>query len=236
MRAADDDLEIDHPSEIAALLDEAAQSAVRLHLSSKHEEPMALPLLRWDPSNGLLLRLPGLRAEAPAWLLQGPVHAHAVLDKVRIDFDLDLERRLTEVDGLPVLQLGVPSRLRRHQRRQAFRVTPMSQHHPRALLPQATQSRPLRLSTQDLSAGGVALVWPNAEATVPELGQLLDGVELELEREVRMPVSLKVEHLRRNDEGQSVLGCAFVGMSAPAERLLLLHLNQMQRRQRLLAR
>jgi flagellar brake protein len=236
MRAADDDLEIDHPSEIAALLDEAAQSTVRLHLSGKHEEAMALPLLRWDPSNGLLLRLPGLRAEAPAWLLQGPVHAHAVLDKVRIDFDLDFERRLTEADGLPVLQLNVPSRVRRHQRRQAFRVAPLSLHHPRALLAQAGQSRPLRLTTQDLSAGGVALVWPNAETAVPEIGQLLDGVELELERELRMPVSLKVEHLRQNEEGQWVLGCAFMALTAQAERLLLLHLNQMQRRQRLLAR
>jgi hypothetical protein len=42
--------------------------------------------------------------------------------------------------------------------------------------------------------------------------------------------------VRQNDQGQWVVGCAFIGLTAQAERVLLLHLNQLQRRQRLLAR
>ena len=236
MRAADDDLEIDHPSDIAALLDEAVQCAALLHLSSPDHDELALPFLRWRDGPGIVLRLQGLQAEAPPWLLQGPVHAHAVLDRVRIDFELGSQRQLSADDGLPVLKLVVPARLRRHQRRQAFRVAPLSKHHPRALLSLAGQSRPMRLATQDLSAGGLALIWPASVQGQPVLGQRLDAVELELERELRLALRLQVEHVHRNAQGDWILGCAFVALNAQAERLLLLHLNQMQRRQRLLAR
>lgn len=236
MRAADDDLEIDHPSDIAALLDEAVQSAVHLHLTGPNQEEMALAPLRWDQQLGILLRLPGLRADVPQWLLTGPVHAHAVLDKVRIDFSLGPARQLLEADGLPVLKIEAPQRMRRHQRRQAFRVTPSSKHHPRALVPLAGDSRPRRLATQDLSAGGVAIIWTEGKDTLPAQGHRFDGVELELERELRLLISLQVEHVRQNEQDQWVLGCAFIGLTAQAERVLLLHLNQMQRRQRLLAR
>jgi c-di-GMP-binding flagellar brake protein YcgR len=236
MRAADDDLEIDHPSDIAALLDEAVQSSAQLHLTGPNQEEMALVMLRWDQSLGILLRLPGLRAEAPQWLLKEAVHAHAVLDKVRIDFALGPVRQLLEADGLPVLKIEAPQRMRRHQRRQAFRVAPSSKHHPRALLALAGNSRPTRLATQDLSAGGVAIIWTEGDGSLPVQGQRLDGVELELERELRLLLSLQVEHVRQNDQGQWVVGCAFIGLTAQAERVLLLHLNQLQRRQRLLAR
>jgi c-di-GMP-binding flagellar brake protein YcgR len=91
-------------------------------------------------ANALELRLPGLVAQAPSWLLSGPVHAFAVLDKVRIDFDLPSgERETHDRGGPPVLRIALPARLRRHQRRQAFRVSPVSQHHPRALVPVAGQ-------------------------------------------------------------------------------------------------
>lgn len=229
-----EDLELDHPSEIAALLEEAIQSQLKLHLQSNSGEAVELLPLRLDRSRAvLLLRLPGLQESAPAWLLNGAVHAHALLDKVRIDFDLDAPRHLLSEGGLPLLQLTLPARMRRHQRRQAFRVAPVSQHHPRATVPMAGQSRPLRLTTQDLSAGGVALIWPNPD-TLPALDQRIDGVEIELERELRISVSLSVEHVRKSARGEWVVGCAFVNLAPQAERQLLLHLNQLQRRHRVI--
>jgi c-di-GMP-binding flagellar brake protein YcgR len=232
----DDDLELDHPSEIAALIEEAVHSQVRLHMEAPGGELLELLPLSVDRARGLLqLRLPGLQASAPAWLLNGPVHAHAMLDKVRIDFDLaEGGRQLLSESGLPLLQLPLPMRLRRHQRRQAFRVAPVSQHHPRALVPVAGQTRPLRLTTQDLSAGGVALIWPGPD-TLPVPGQRLDGVELEMERELRVSLGLNVEHVRRNARGDWVVGCAFVNLAPQAERQLLLHLNQLQRRHRVIS-
>lgn len=234
---ATDDLELDHPSDIAALLDEAVQSQVRLHLQAPGGEFLELLTLRFDRARGLLLlRLPGLQDGLPAWLQHGAVHAHALLDRVRIDFDLDASaRQSVEHEGLPALALPVPARLRRHQRRQAFRVAPISQHHPRAVVPLAGQARPLRLATQDLSAGGVALLWSDADH-LPQADQRLDGVELELERELRVTVSLQVEHVRRNARGDWVVGCAFLQLGPQAERQLLLHLNHLQRRHRVIGR
>jgi hypothetical protein len=87
--AAAEDLEIDHPSEIAALFEEAVDSQLRLHLQAPDGPELALAVQRVDrAANALELRLPGLVAQAPPWLLAGPVHAFAVLDKVRIDFEL----------------------------------------------------------------------------------------------------------------------------------------------------
>lgn len=230
-----DDLELDHPTGIASLLSEAVQSQQRLTLSSPGGEALALLPSRLDSaSGGLLLRLPGLQVEAPDWLMKGPVHAQVLLDKVRIDFELDEARQLLLDDGLPALRIGLPARIRRHQRRQAFRVAPLSQHHPRAVLPVAGEARPLRLVTQDLSAGGVALRWPTSRA-LPSLEARLDGVELELERELRIGVNLIVEHVRQDARGDWVVGCAFRDLAPQAERQLLLHLNQMQRRHRVVA-
>jgi flagellar brake protein len=226
------DLLLLHPSEITALLHELIQEGGSLELAAPTGPSLALLVaLLDDKTQSLLLRLPGLRASAPDWLLQGPVHAHALLAKVRIDFDLS-ERHLGELDGLPVLRLALPTQMRRHQRRQAYRVKPLSKHHPRVSVMLPERPRPVRLSTQDLSTGGVALLWPKGSAP-PES---IDQAELELEREVRVAVQLRLEHCRLADDGSWVLGCAFVQLSAQAERLLTQHLNQLQRRHRLLGR
>lgn len=234
-RMPDADLELDHPTGISSLLAEAIQSQQRLTLTAPGGEALALMPVRQDgAASSLLLRLPGLQLEAPDWLLSGPVHAQVLLDKVRVDFELGERRALQMDSGLPVLCVPLPQRVRRHQRRQAFRVAPISQHHPRAVLAIADQARPLRLVTEDLSAGGVALRWP-AGIALPSLDTRLDGVELELERELRVGVNLVVEHLRQDARGDWVVGCAFRDLQPQAERLLLLHLNQLQRRHRVVS-
>lgn len=230
-----DDLELDHPTGIASLLAEAVQTQQRLTLTAPSGEALALMPVRVEAATAsLLLRLPGLQPDAPHWLLHGAVHAQVLLDKVRVDFELAEARELQSDGGLPVLRIPLPDRVRRHQRRQAFRVAPISQHHPRAVLPVAGQPRPMRLVTQDLSAGGVALRWP-AGVALPALAARLDGVELELERELRVGVNLVVEHVRQDARGDWVVGCAFRALQPQAERQLLLHLNHLQRRHRVVA-
>lgn len=238
MNAADDDLELDHATDIAALLNEVAKAKALVHLQGAAGDELTLQALAFEATDGRLhLRLPGLQAQAPDWTLHAPLHAHTMLGKVRIDFDLDLDtpRQVVEQSGLPVLALGAPSRVRRHQRRHAYRVTPLSKQYPRASLSRPGQTRPLRMGTQDLSASGVALVWPQAIAA-PAPGQRLDGVELELERGQRIAVNLQVEHVRPGFTGEWVVGCAYVQLPAQSERQLLLHLNQLQRMHRMLGR
>ena len=235
--AAHDELTIENPGEIAGWLEEMVDDQVPLHLeSAQGQETWTLQPLRVKRSPGQLdLRLPGLGLQAPAWVLSGPVHAHAALDRIRLEFDLPARRQLVDEGGLPLLRLALPESLRRHQRRQAFRVQPSSVHHPRALLPRAS-ALPLRLRTADLSAGGMALLW-SASLPVPQAGDLLPGIELELARDQRVTVQLQVQHVRPAEPGeQPVVGCAFVALSALAERQLALYLNQLQRRQRNLER
>lgn len=230
MSPDDDELLLDHPSEIAALLDELVETATPLHLSAPSGDSLALAPLRHDRGGGLLwVRLPGLQNAGPAWLTDGPVHAHALLARVRIDFELGRRDQAADA-GLPALRLAVPTQLRRHQRRQSFRVPALSQHHPRALLPGR-----LSLAAVDISTGGVALIWP-ADRPLPVPGELLGPLELELERELRLPLQLRISHCRRREDGSAVLGCAFESLSASQERVLAQQVQKLERRARVVGR
>ncbi len=231
--ATADELQLDHPSEIAALLDELVGSAVPLQLESPDDLRLALTPLRHERDAGLLwLRLPDSLDRLPPWLADGSVHAHALLDRVRIDFPLG-RHDLIQDRGSPALRLAVPTQLRRHQRRQNFRVPALSQHHPRALLPSGDST--LRLAALDLSSGGMALVWP-AGRPQPVPGELLGPLELELERELRLRLRLRVSHVRLRDDGSAVLGCGFEQLDAASERLLAQQLQKLQRRARVVGR
>ncbi|MBH9552750.1 flagellar brake protein [Inhella gelatinilytica] len=227
-------LSLQHPREIAAWLQELVERETLVRLIAPSGPTLELlpvqvrpELHNWD------LRLPGLTLSAPPWLLQGPVHAVAHQGGVQMDFELPAERSLVETGGLPALRVALPSELRRHQRRQTFRVQPASLHHPRLLMPRVG-ALPLRVRTFDLSAGGIALHWPDS-CEKPAPGALLTGLELEMGLEHRIPVTLQVQHVRVEREHVRV-GCTFVTLPPEGERQLALYLNQLQRRQRNLPR
>jgi len=229
------DADIVHPAEIAALLGEAAAQQVRLELLGPTGEALSLAFVRIDPERRLMvLRWPDLQAHAlPAWLQPGAVQAHASLAKIRIDFTLDGLPHLHRSDDLPELHLPLPQRLRRHQRRQAFRVAPLSQTYPRVLITLPGQARPLRLVTADLSAGGVALQWP-PELPLPLPNERFEAAELELSRDLRLAVRLQVQHVGAPQGAARTVGCGFDALAPQAERVLLLQLQQLQRRHRTL--
>ncbi len=230
-----DELEIAHPTEIAAWLSQAQQVNAKLALQSPQGDAVTLSLLRVDRDAATVdLRWPGMQVTAlPAWLTDGPVQVQVTLDKIRMDFELGTRSLLTH-EGLPVLRIALPPVMRRHQRRQAFRVPPASPHFPRAFWHAPQRTSPLRLVLCDLSAGGLGLRWP-AQTPLPSINTVLEGIDIELERGQRIAVTLRVEHQRETPEGM-VLGCAFVGLPPMAERNLLQHLNQAQRRRRVLGK
>jgi c-di-GMP-binding flagellar brake protein YcgR len=230
------DTDIFHPAEIAALLTEGAEQQVRLELHNADTGTLSLPIIGVDSERGVLrLRWPELQATAlPTWLLTGQAQAHATLAKIRIDFSLVGPAALHISDDLPEVHLPLPQRLRRHQRRQAFRVAPQSQMYPRVLLLLPGQKRPLRMAAADLCAGGVALLWP-AEVPLPQVGDRFDDVELELSRDLRLPVRMDVQHLAVAADTPCRVGFGFAPLPAASERLLLTQLNQLQRRHRLLS-
>ncbi len=229
------DTDIVHPAEIAALLGEAAAQQVRLELLGPAGEALSLAIVRVEPDRRLMvLRWPDLHAQAlPAWLRPGAVQGHASLAKIRIDFTLDGLPHLHRSDDLPELHLPLPKCLRRHQRRQAFRVAPLSQTYPRVLVSLPGQPRPLRLGAADLSAGGVALQWPT-ELPLPKVDERFESAELELSRDLRLPVRLQVQHVGEPQGSACTVGCGFDALPPAAERVLLLQLQQLQRRHRTL--
>lgn len=220
------DLELTHPADIASLLQELVASQAVVHISPPGGGTLSLPAQQLRDGE-LWLRLPLLQTP-PTWLLQGPLHAHALLARVRIDFELG-RRRMELVDGRPTLRVAQPSRLQRHQRRQSFRVSPVSALHPRLMLPQPDEA-PLRLAVRDISGGGMALRWP-ADRTLPPPTTVWHDAVLELSRDLRLPIALRVEHVQDGFE-EAVIGCAFVNLNPQAERQLLQHLQLLQRRQR----
>ncbi|MFO1253829.1 MAG: PilZ domain-containing protein [Inhella sp.] len=226
------DLDIANPAEIGAWFQDLVDEQASVHLEGPDGQSWTLQAQQVQPgSHALELRLPSLKPEAPAWVLKGPVQAHATLNRIRLDFELPAARELRVNGGLPLLCLPLPALLRRHQRRQAFRVQPTSLHHPRAWLPRPG-ALPLCLRTADLSAGGLSLLWP-ASQPLPRPGDLLPGVELELGRDQRVALQLQVQHLdETRAEPDPRVGCAFVGLSPQTERQLALYLNNLQRRQR----
>jgi c-di-GMP-binding flagellar brake protein YcgR len=233
--AAFPDTDIVHPAEIAALLGDAAAQQVRLELEGPAGEALSLSIVRVDPEQRLLvLRWPELQASAlPAWLQAGGAQAHASLAKIRIDFKLDALPRLHHSDDLPELHLPLPPRVRRHQRRQAFRVAPLSQTYPRILITLPGRPQALRLAAADLSAGGVALTWP-PELDLPQVHDRFEQVELELSRDMRLPLRLQVQHVGPPEGSARTVGCGFDALAPQAERVLLLQLQQLQRRHRTL--
>jgi c-di-GMP-binding flagellar brake protein YcgR len=233
--AALPDTDIVHPAEIAALLGEAAAQQVRLELQGPAGEALSLAIVRVDAERRLLvLRWPELQATAlPTWLQPGSVQAHASLAKIRIDFTLDAPLHLHRSEDLPELHLPLPQRLRRHQRRQAFRVAPLSQTYPRVLITLPGRAQPLRLATADLSAGGVALQWPPA-LVLPQVNDRFEQAELELSRDLRLALRLQVQHVGPPEGSARTVGCAFDALPPQVERVLLLQLQQLQRRHRTL--
>lgn len=228
------ELSLLHPREIAAWLHDLVERGTMVQLTGPAEQHLELlPVAGPATANGWHLRLPGLTLDAPSWLMTGPVHARANLAGVQLDFELPPQRAVVEAGGLPALELALPGELRRHQRRQTFRVQPASLHHPRLLLPR-TGAPPLRVRTFDLSAGGIALHWPDT-LPPPTPGEVLPGLQLEMGAEQRIPVSLQVQHVRE-ERNLVRVGCTFLSVPPEGERQLALYLNQLQRRQRNLPR
>lgn len=231
------DTDLVHPAEITALLSEAAEQQVRLELQAGDAPPLSLAIVRVDPmARSLVLRWPTLQAATlPEWLQTGPVQAHASLSKIRIDFTLDGPPHLIQSEDLPELHLPMPQRLRRHQRREWFRVAPLGQSYPRMRLTLPELERPITLPTVDLSAGGVGLQWPDG-LPLPDLHACLAPAELELSRDLRLHLRLQVQHLHVPPSGPRTVGCGFDALAPQAERVLLLQLEQLQRRHRTLGK
>jgi c-di-GMP-binding flagellar brake protein YcgR len=162
--------------------------------------------------------------------------ATAYLQRVRLQFDLS-DLMLVRGPRGTALQCALPEAIYRFQRRQAFRVEPIHRTSATAVMrhpsiPEMT----LSLRVMDISAGGCALQLPPDVPPMP-LGIVLDGVVMHLDPETSIVVCLRLQHA--TSVGQQAdgvrLGCEFVAVDPEAQRRLQMHVDQIQRRRRLLA-
>ena len=135
------------------------------------------------------------------------------------------------------LQAKVPRCIYRFQRRATYRVRTLDRGAPHASFNHpAIPDMQLCLRIIDLSIGGCALLLP---MDVPPLepGTVLRGVVLDLDTDVQLRVSLRLQHVSSIIARQTGLrlGCELLDPDGNSERTLQRYIDHTQKRRRLLS-
>lgn len=231
-----DEFLVGTPGEVYSLLKQLCDGGVMVHLSSPEGLNYTTTVWALDPARGVLC----LNADAQDIKLQGLLEADEVvavayLDSIKLQFDLH-DLVLVHGGGGSALNARFPRELYRFQRRSSFRVRPLLNTAPTlALRHPALPDMRLALRVLDVSIGGAALFLPEDVPSI-EPGLELRQVQLDLDSDTRMHVSLRVQHVTLlHAESRGVrLGCEFIGLSGDALRALQRYIDQTQKRRRLL--
>ena len=162
--------------------------------------------------------------------------AVAYMDSVKLQFEL---HRFMLVRGAQAstLQCALPDNLYRFQRRSAYRVRATDRLSPTVHFRHPSMpDMALALRVLDLSIGGCAL-WLPRDLPPLQAGTRIGEVVVELDTEARFAVSLALQHVSSLGQGDGGvrLGCEWVGLSGPAQRVLQRWIDLTQKRRRLLA-
>ncbi len=226
---------IEQPAELLGCLRRLLAANAVLSLTAPGGTALSTQLCSVDEVHGRIgFDAAGLGAVLPELAERNEVTVVAYLDEVRLQFEL---HDLLIVHGArtSALQAGLPQRIYRFQRRNAFRVRAQGRIAPMAEFrhPAMPEMR-IALRVLDISIGGCALLLP---ADVPALapGVAIAGARLRLDAETRLDVTLQVHHVTSIQPGPpgTRLGCSLVGLAPSASRTLQCHIDQIQRRQRL---
>lgn len=155
------------------------------------------------------------------------------LQQVKLQFELN-GVMLVRAGRDTALRAQMPREMYRFQRRDAYRVRPLSRGTPTAYL--AHPSIPdmhLALRILDVSAGGCAIHMPN-DVPPLALGVRINGVHVELDADTDFHASIVLHHVTsiHPDSPGTRLGCEWVGMSSDAARSLQRFIDLTQRRHR----
>ena len=227
----------DHPRDILALLRRLRDSAVAVSLSGPGGNHLNASIWSVDEQHHRL----ALEVEPGDTQLAGLVEGNeatavAYLDSIKLQFDLQ-DLVLVRSARATALQCELPVCIYRFQRRSSFRVRTLERSAPTAHLRHpGMPDMALSLRILDLSIGGCALLLPDQVPTMP-LGLMLRGVALALDIDTRVVVTLRLQHASSiNSHSQGLrLGCEFLQLELQAQRLLQRHIDQTQKRRRLLS-
>lgn len=234
--ATPEDLRVASAAEIAGYLQQLQRDGSGIMLSGPPGLSLASRICALDTAADVLGLEIGTDPEgiSQALVAGGEITAVAYLGTIKLQFELE-GPVLVSGDQGAVLRSTLPTRLYRFQRRQSFRVQPAGSIYPRVIVPGGEQhGRALRVL--DLSIGGLALALPADTSPLP-IGQVAEGLVLELDRITALRVSLLPHHaspIAGDEQGMRQLGCAFVELDTNAGRALQVYVDQTQKRRRLL--
>lgn len=229
-----DEFRIAAPTEIRDLLRQLEQAKIVLHLHGPNGSSLMTTLWEVDlMRQSVTLGADGSDLQIDRLLDCGEIVAVGFLDQVKVQFDLT-GAMLVRAGRDRVLSAQLPQELYRFQRRDAFRVRPLSRGAPQVYLPHPSiPEMQLGLRILDVSAGGCALFLPE---DVPPLapGVRINGVRVELDAETDFHAGLMLHHVTaiHADSRGARLGCEWVGMSSDASRALQRFIDQTQKRRR----
>ena len=162
--------------------------------------------------------------------------AVAYMDSVKLQFDL---HDLMVVHGVQAstLQCAQPRTIYRFQRRSAFRVRTAERHGPTARMRHPSiPDMLIELRVLDLSIGGCAL-WLPQDLPPLQAGTRVSEVSIEIDTDARFVAALQMQHVTSLSAGDTGvrLGCEWVKLPGPAERVLQRWIDQTQKRRRMLS-
>jgi len=228
---------VDAPREVQTLLRRLRDAGADLFLSAPNGAHLRSTLWTLDPARGLLsfaadAHDPQLRRLVDA----GEAVAVAYLDHVKLQFDVDAPLLVHGAQAC-ALQARLPGHLYRFQRRQSYRVRLPERSGATALLrhPGLPEMR-LSLRVLDISISGCALLVPPDVPPLPP-GTRVPGVRLALDALTHLDATLVLQHVTSldGDAAGARLGCALHDLDGQAQRVLQHHIDQAQKRKRLLS-
>ena len=217
----DDPFAVSQPLQIQAILNGLLnkRTLVRLDVPG-HTASIISTLLALDKRTGAVLLDNASEDEVNAQLLRArSVRLQGTLDRVMIEFSGPLSP--AQHGGRPALSMAAPTRIRRMQRRDSFRVDiPPSNPAGCLIDDRLLPSGRARFRMLDLSAGGVRLADPEGLLSKMDIGTILPDCTLDLPG--ADPVDVSVRLLRHaqliQENGKPLHAVAFRFFNLPGNR------------------
>jgi c-di-GMP-binding flagellar brake protein YcgR len=232
-----DEFRVSSPRDIQSILKQLLDGSVLLGLHGEDGVVFTTALWTLDGARGTI----GFNADpadpAMAALLRGDeVIVVGYLDSVKIQFDVQ-GLRLVSGQRASVLACTAPRELYRFQRRDAFRVRPLTRTAPNArFLHPDMPDVEMTLRVVDISIGGCGLFLP-AEQPSMNRGAVVADVRIELDSDTRIEVDMRLKHSTIVSEGArgARLGFEFIRPGGETLRTLQRFIDLTQKRGKLMA-
>lgn len=232
-----DEFRVSSPRDIQLILKQLLDGSILLNLHGDGGIAITTALWTVDSARGTLGFNADPKDPAVASLLQSAeVAVVGYLESVKVQFDV---QHLMLVTGqkASVLSCAMPRELFRFQRRNAFRVRPLTRAAPMARFAHPDMREiDLALRVVDISIGGCGLFLPDDLPTMNR-GTVVPEVRIELDADTRFEVTLRLQHSTLVHDGArgARLGFEFQRPGGEVTRVLQRYIDLTQKRGKLMA-